>query len=527
MQRTDWESAVSLEEGGESIGWSLDEGSLRSIRCNLKLLELLRENAGANPDENQPEREGGGLLFGTIEEEHNTEGHTTSSVSLYISTPETGNGSSEGSIPEWIRSSRWQLVGLYRIRRGFDTRLDQEDRKFAATYLKNPAQVFLLIHPTAGGGTAGSLFVRGDGHFSEAPALSFPFDPQRLAATASRPSRGAGGDGRNTTGSMAARIGLPRAYLWGATACIAAFLIFAFVRSTIQRDHNSDRTHSLGSRRKRPSAGTAGALGLTAFTESDHVRIKWDPTAPPAASTESGLLVIQDGLFENVIPLDSILLRQGTITYFPLTTSVAFELQVGSAMDFVSVTGIREATVVSPHAGSISPPVASAPNRRLPKPAPELGKLAAAQTRPVPPAPLQISELTSPPDLNPAPRPVANSLPQLPVPGGFLQPEHQPEHKEPIVYVGPESVKRISPKAPANIGRLLVSPLTIRVKVDIDRGGNVVQAESLTRGSPLLEYLSTLSVNAAQHWLFRPARRGDQAVDSETVLEFNFRRDGS
>jgi len=289
----------------------------------------------------------------------------------------------------------------------------------------------------------------------------------------------------------------------------------------------------------------AGELGLKAFTESDHIRVKWDLNTALFASNATGFLVVKDGWFQNVIPLDSLVLRQGTLTYFPLTALVNFELQVGDASDFIAVTGISEKTrlsaagkTVSPHA---SPSIANSIKRPLPKTLHEIDKLATAQmpdrlaterlgsnpeTSPLHPTPIKISEFTAPPNLNPAPPPVSSYRPQLPapaIPGPFVL----PEPRERILYLAPQSVKRVSPKAPANITRLLVSPLTIRVKINVDTDGQVMRAESLSRGSALLKYLSILSVDAARKWVFRPAQQGDHAVESETVLEFSFGPNGS
>ncbi|PYT17553.1 MAG: hypothetical protein DMG59_07075 [Acidobacteria bacterium] len=98
---------------------------------------------------------------------------------------------------------------------------------------------------------------------------------------------------------------------------------------------------------------------------------------------------------------------------------------------------------------------------------------------------------------------------------------------EQIDYIAARPVKHVAPKVSANALRLVVSRITIRVKVSIDTQGRVVRAESLSRGNALIDYLSNLSVNAAREWLFLPARRGDRNVESEMVLEFGFNSNGS
>jgi outer membrane biosynthesis protein TonB len=100
-----------------------------------------------------------------------------------------------------------------------------------------------------------------------------------------------------------------------------------------------------------------------------------------------------------------------------------------------------------------------------------------------------------------------------------------PEPKEQINYVAALPVRHVAPKASPSVLRFLVSSVTIRVRVYVNAQGKVVRAESLSRGNALVDYLSNISVNAAREWMFLPAHRGNQDVESETVLQFDF--DGS
>jgi hypothetical protein len=108
-----------------------------------------------------------------------------------------------------------------------------------------------------------------------------------------------------------------------------------------------------------------------------------------------------------------------------------------------------------------------------------------------------------------------------PPPDEHLSPPEQ------IEYVAARPLKHLRPTAPASILRLVPSKVTIRVKVYINVEGKVIRAESLSRGGTLIDYLSNLAVNAAQEWQFLPAHRGDKAVESETVLQFDFENNGS
>ena len=53
-----------------------------------------------------------------------------------------------------------------------------------------------------------------------------------------------------------------------------------------------------------------------------------------------------------------------------------------------------------------------------------------------------------------------------------------------------------------------------------------MQAEALTRGEPLVNYLAQAAVNAARLWVFEPAHRAGRNVPSEAILNFDFGHGG-
>ena len=343
--------------------------------------------------------------------------------------------------------------------------------------------------------------------------------------------------------------------LGGLAAIVAAGFISLW---TWQRNHPAPQP-------KVPAAAVAvSELGLKAYVEANHFRITWNPDAPRVASAAAGKLIVKDGQFNTDIPLNSIELRGGSVVYGPITDHATFELRVGSATESVSLSGVEAHTGAEPSrngepakpekekvnapdnedlraipkAGvAASQPIHNElfkPDRPIPVPVdatfgeapvkPEVPRRARAGTPPGEPLP--------PPDLSPfVESPVAGmiQLPPIHSPPLLTGPVQPPllGPNEQIDYIAARPVKHVAPKVSANALRLVVSRITIRVKVSIDTQGRVVRAESLSRGNALIDYLSNLSVNAAREWLFLPARRGDRNVESEMVLEFGFNSNGS
>jgi len=91
-----------------------------------------------------------------------------------------------------------------------------------------------------------------------------------------------------------------------------------------------------------------------------------------------------------------------------------------------------------------------------------------------------------------------------------------------IEYIAPRPLRSVAPFLPSSLRRLAVDNVRIEVAVHIDATGKVIQAEPLSTGNSLIEYLSGIAVDAARQWRFSPARRGSQNVLSKTVLRFQF-----
>ncbi|HEY6341086.1 MAG TPA: hypothetical protein VIY49_06305 [Bryobacteraceae bacterium] len=149
------------------------------------------------------------------------------------------------------------------------------------------------------------------------------------------------------------------------------------------------------------------------------------------------------------------------------------------------------------------------------------------------PPPTASASQSTPPPAQPAPaKPVAQSTPP-PVqttpakPEALSTPSVQiapPPTNSPADFAVAQVKERVLPTVSANVLRLISPSVVVHVKVQIDDRGKVVKSESLTHGPGLVDTLADAAVEAARHWQFVPARRGNQNVASETVLNFTFAR---
>jgi hypothetical protein len=102
----------------------------------------------------------------------------------------------------------------------------------------------------------------------------------------------------------------------------------------------------------------------------------------------------------------------------------------------------------------------------------------------------------------------------------------RPAQTSPIVisidYVAPRPLRRVAPLVSSSLRSLAVPGTRIDVMVHIDAGGKVVDVEPLSTGNRLISRLFSITADAVRQWLFSPALRGNRAVPSEIVLQFQF-----
>jgi TonB family protein len=85
-------------------------------------------------------------------------------------------------------------------------------------------------------------------------------------------------------------------------------------------------------------------------------------------------------------------------------------------------------------------------------------------------------------------------------------------------------LERVTPRVSAGALNTVKGTIRIAVKVDVDGAGTVTKAQLQTAGPS--KYFARLAAEAARDWKFKPAMENGQAVASEWVVRFAFRRRG-
>jgi len=255
-----------------------------------------------------------------------------------------------------------------------------------------------------------------------------------------------------------------------------------------------------------------------------------------------------DGTSLRKIPLTPSQLRSSdAIAYTPQSIAVDFQLDVYHNRDRSSdenlvVVGllppIPEPVVGQETAGRV-PADKERPRTKIQRhftaaagpPPPQMATLdqskLQAPPKPTPSMPSPETTLTFPPMPAAAPllaEPLAIVVPYRPDPPPILAPPQLDVAPQPISYVAPVPVRKVSPAVPLSLRSLVQHDISIEVSVSIDAEGKVMSAALVkTRGSGQ-KLLSPSAVQAAMLWRFEPARRNGQPVDSQAVLKFDFER---
>jgi len=175
------------------------------------------------------------------------------------------------------------------------------------------------------------------------------------------------------------------------------------------------------------------------------------------------------------------------------------------------------------------------PKLLRPRAAASQGDVAAGETQPVSPAPSRLSPTHQESTAKAAETSVAeedrSSNPPVAVPAAIRSGTTHEEETSSVAKMPAGSVVRgdvvqqvlpeILPSARSTIqGRVKVS-----VKVNVDRSGNVEDAELQSPGPS--KYFARAALKAAQDWKFKPPMVGGQGVLSTWTLRFDFKRDGT
>ena len=455
-----------------------------------------------------------------------------------------------------------------------------EDAAIMSRLFSDPAQVFLLLKPSASEPGVAGFFIWEDGTIHrESTYLQFPFQNSKLRSgrfpVVEQPAprqpvppgkpRIRHFDTRRMIEEFTHELQPPRPqlaapakkvrkkalYTGMATALIvvAALLLFQIALRP-------------GTTSKRLP------LALNVAWEGNRLRLTWNRKAPAIRSASRGVLSTTDGARQQFWNLDTTQLTEGSIVYWPVTNDVNFRLDVFSHENSVGES-VRSLGTPPESAGGPQPVAQSAPPSGAPKLALPVQNGAAARTRRVRavrsrndgepvayvkpsllnshssqtvPQPLQSS--STPPALNPAPerRPLEVVPPkpfaQEPV-EAFSTVTAEPVSdsrigqvlgkvplirrlRKPSTFAPPRPLREVSPVVPSELRRGIRGQVPIDIKVYVNESGRVDYAELMSNGTGPNRSLASQAVYAARRWEFEPAHEGERKVPGQVILHYRF-----
>jgi hypothetical protein len=445
-----------------------------------------------------------------------------------------------GRIPEAVEAldkegAKRLLVGCYRTESDV-LRLNDKDLLLARTCFPQNYHVFLLIQPSGFGPPSASFFFHdADGRMADLSLMEFPFDPSLLAGEERDRLRRSQLARRPAVAEAPVREHRPRKGRRIALALAAVLMLGALgfaVGANMRAIREWVRARVRVERAAPPAVAPAPApslaaisIGLHAHRVNGDVEIAWNRSSPVIAAAQSGVLSIQDGRAKREIVLDATQVRNSSIIYAPTSEQISLQLAITTDVNTV----IESVILFLPKNGqpSVYPAPAPASEAPLVRPVkPFTPPSGAGGTKPAP--------SDGDPALPMVETAVANSstLPDL-MAKSILPPARAPAPSEATgapasasaasLYHPPEPLRRVVPRFPAESLRAIASPLTVEVRVGIDKSGKVTQADLIpVRGANPLVLERVLT--AARQWTFTPARRGDVPIAGEFVLQFRIAR---
>ena len=531
-------------------------GSPVKVHLHLHLVERLQDrcqNAGHGIAEE-------GLLFGRT---------VDGATEISDFQPASGRSISDliASLP--AESGKRLLVGYYRTEPGPVLRLHENDLALAKSFFPKPYQVFLVIQPNSfAPPNAAFFFHDGSQRMAEYALMEFPFDASMLATEEQNRIK----RHQQATSTPAVvpppapeespvrqkSAGLKIAAWLAALVILAAAALFTAVPSLRQQ------FLAAISRPAPATSGTAApqpSLGLHARRQDRDLELTWNRESAWVAAATSAVISIDDGASRRQIPLDPSGLRNGSILYSPSTDQVLIQLSVtaptGTAAESVRVIlaqseaprvySVSSTVPKNPPAPPETVPLAQAskpfsappPSPASSPAAPSLNDPPALRTNPNAAAAAPVVDILRTPAIAPPPPPAQTRVQPQAQPQSPSQPQTlpqappstptpaQPEPSAPatpanVTYHPPVPTRQVGPSFPAELRSVTLKPEVVEVRVTIDKTGRVVKAEALTQN--VHRFFIDEAIHAARLWRFQPAQRGEEAVQSESILHFVFTR---
>jgi hypothetical protein len=253
-------------------------------------------------------------------------------------------------------------------------------------------------------------------------------------------------------------------------------------------------------------------IKLELHSEGTRLKVQWNPNSRSVAEASSGTLKVQDGGQHLEIPLDRQQLNSGSTFYYPETGSLEVRLEI--YRDGNHFTGESAALTMG-------------------LPAPQAAKNSKESLQPV------VDEAREKPaDAGAHKKPLAAPTPQaaLPPPVAVAKPPAGPPEPSaidstpppafsdgaPIRYETAVPIRKIIPTDAGDLDASLSDPISIEIEVEIDTAGRVVSATPVGNLTAVQKLLAPRALDAARRWRFEPARKNGEAVESESLLKFDF-----
>jgi TonB-like protein len=477
-------------------------------------------------------------------------------------------------------AAQLKVVGYYRSHTGEGLRLGEQDVSLTQSHFCDPANVVLLVKPSADGSSSAGFFFWDNGRIeSEFTFLEFPFDAEQLRPAQvqplglAAPEQRAGEEPVDKSALAAVSPGtelapaerppsgeeekqpartLPWQLYWRIAVVMIALGIAGY---SVYMKWAPWKTPS-------PVVSAETMLDLKVGWRENNLYVSWSRNLPVLDHAKEAVLSISDGEAQmQNLRLEPDQLRNGSVVYAPTHSKVQFRLEIaGDDGRKISETvivltaakpdaahgnsiatreNIRERTK-RPAAAQTSS-TASRTARYVELPPPQSRKtltLPGAQHQfggpvwvmPADP-PLQtwsartlVSTLLEQLGLQPGLAPPPTVLRQNASPGevNAAQLSGAAPKKLPS-YVAARPIHQERPQLSRDIRRTVTSEIAVQVSVQIDEAGRVVRTAPVASTGPMTNSLMSATQDAARRWRFMPAMRGNQPVASETVLEFRYR----
>lgn len=468
---------------------------------------------------------------------------------------------SNGNVPNMIAAlpdeqSKRSLMGYYRTEEVDTFHLNAKDVSLAEECFRKPYHVFLMIHSNGFGSPNATFFFHdGDRKMADFAFLEFPLDPSLLAieerdriqrshhaatehsveVPAPAPQPSTVGSPRNKSRVLLKAVG------WTCSVALV-FALGALVNNRSFRERFASlRPGTSNPSAVSPSSSSAAqpsfppSMALHAKRQNGDLELTWSRESALIATATSGVISIQDGQSKRQIALDATQVRGGSLLYSPTSDQILMQLTVTTPAD----TATESVMVILPKVGgprtyplpasntssaSVPPPQQPLISVPLARPSKPFTEPAVAKGTPSPGPPIPTDSPSLKINLDPAATVAPDLVSQTPVPPPPtpVTPSQQPTPTI-IRYQPAIAITKAAPAFPPELQNLAVKRKIIEVKVTIDKNGKVSKAEAIPQKNTS-QFLVNSAVNAARLWRFEPARRDNEPISSESVLQFAFGR---